>query len=80
MRSTDPGAPRLTPAWRYGLVGGLASIPLTAVHWLSETANELSLNMVREGGGLARDEAGAPPDSRRRELSPVTSRFRLRGR
>ncbi|WP_254831331.1 DUF5518 domain-containing protein [Haloglomus salinum] len=53
MRSTDPGAPRLTPAWRYGLVGGLASIPLTAVHWLSETANELSLNMVFVGGLVA---------------------------
>jgi hypothetical protein len=54
MRSTDSGNARLTPAWRYGLVGGLASIPLTAgLYWLSETANELSLNMVVVGGLIA---------------------------
>lgn len=54
MRSTDPGSARLTPVWRYGLVGGLTSIPLTAgLYWLSETANELSLDMVAVGGLIA---------------------------
>lgn len=53
MRSTDPSDGRLTPAWRYGIVGGLASIPLTAgLHWLG-AANELSLNMVFVGGLVA---------------------------
>ncbi|WP_276257933.1 DUF5518 domain-containing protein [Haloglomus litoreum] len=54
MRPSGPVLSRLTPAWRYGLVGGLASIPLTTgLYWLSETANELSLNMVFIGGLIA---------------------------
>jgi hypothetical protein len=53
MRSTDSGGARPTPAWRYGLVGGLTSIPLTAgLYWLG-AANELSLNMVFVGGLVA---------------------------
>ena len=51
MRS---GAPRLTDTWRYALIGGLGSIPLTlGLYWLSGMGNELSLNMVLVGGLVA---------------------------
>jgi hypothetical protein len=54
MLPSDSENSWLTPAWRYGLLGGLASIPLTAgLYWLSETPNELSLNMVFVGGLVA---------------------------
>jgi hypothetical protein len=71
MRASGSGSrsSRLTPAWRYGLVGGLASVPLTVgLYWLSDTANELSLNMVFVGGlvagylvALGAERVGATP-------------------
>lgn len=40
--------------WRYALVGGLLSIPLTGgFYWLSGMGNSLSLNMVFVGGLVA---------------------------
>lgn len=48
--------PSLRPSatWRYALLGGIASIPLTlAAYWLSGTGSEFSLNMVFFGGLVA---------------------------
>lgn len=40
--------------WKYALIGGLASIPLTVgFYWQSGMENEMSLNMVFFGGLLA---------------------------
>lgn len=45
---------RVDEAWRYALVGGLVSIPLTGgLYWLSGAGNELSFNAVLLGGLLA---------------------------
>ena len=45
---------RLTPAWKYALIGGLASIPCSlGLYWLSGAGNEFSGNMVLFGGVLA---------------------------
>lgn len=40
--------------WRYALVGGVVSVPLTlGFHWYAGTANHFSLNMVVVGGLVA---------------------------
>jgi hypothetical protein len=51
---SETGPPSIDPgdAWRYALVGGLASIPFTALSYL-ETGSELSLSPVLFGGLLA---------------------------
>lgn len=42
---------KISGTWKYALVGGLASIPLTlGLYWLSGMGNDLSLNMVFFGG------------------------------
>ncbi|WP_340102172.1 DUF5518 domain-containing protein [Salinibaculum salinum] len=44
----------LTDTWRYALIGGLLSIPLTiSLYYLSGMGNELSLNMLFFGGLIA---------------------------
>lgn len=54
MPSKRTTSGRLTDTWRYALVGGLSSIPLTlGLYWLSGAGNELSFNMVFFGGLLA---------------------------
>ncbi|MEF8781550.1 MAG: DUF5518 domain-containing protein [Haloarculaceae archaeon] len=54
MSHSRPSPLRITETWRYGLVGGLVSIPLTGgLYWLSGAGNELSFNMVVLGGVLA---------------------------
>lgn len=47
--------PRTLPTtWRYALVGGLASIPLTLLeYWRAGMGNHMSLDMVAVGGLLA---------------------------
>lgn len=51
MSASRPGP---SNSWRYALVGGLGSIPLTlGLYWLSGMGNELSLNMVLVGGLVA---------------------------
>lgn len=53
---------KLTDTWRYALIGGVASIPLTVgFYWLSGTGNELSLNMIFFGGLLAGNLARTAP-------------------
>lgn len=48
------GGQGLINTWRYALIGGLGSIPLTlGLYWLSGMGNELSLNMVLVGGLVA---------------------------
>jgi hypothetical protein len=43
-----------TQTWKYALIGGLASIPLTAgLHWLSGIENDMFVNMIIFGGLLA---------------------------
>lgn len=40
--------------WRYGLVGGIVSIPLSlGLYWYSGTGNHFSINMAVVGGVLA---------------------------
>ncbi len=54
MPSKPTTSGKLTETWRYALVGGLSSIPLTlGLYWLSGAGNELSFNMVFFGGLLA---------------------------
>jgi hypothetical protein len=44
----------VTETWKYALVGGIASIPLTiGLYWQSGMGNEFSLNMVFFGGLFA---------------------------
>lgn len=56
-----------TGTWRYALVGGLVSIPLTlGLNWYAGTPNHFSLNMVVVGGLVAgylakRDAVAAKP-------------------
>jgi hypothetical protein len=53
--------------WRYALIGGVVSIPLTiSLYWYSGMGNDFSLNMVTVGGLLAgylakRDSVDAKP-------------------
>lgn len=43
-----------TATWRYAVVGGVASIPLSAgLYWLTGAGSTFSLNMVFFGGVLA---------------------------
>jgi hypothetical protein len=45
---------RVTEAWKYALIGGIASLPLTiGLYWQSGMGSELSLNMVFFGGLFA---------------------------
>jgi len=45
---------KLTPTWRYALIGGLASIPFSlGLYWLSGMGSEFSGGMVFFGGVLA---------------------------
>lgn len=54
MHRTDSLERHVSSTWKYALVGGIISIPLTVgLHWLSGTGNELSLNMVALGGLIA---------------------------
>jgi uncharacterized membrane protein YeaQ/YmgE (transglycosylase-associated protein family) len=44
----------VTETWKYALIGGIASLPLTiGLYWQSGMRDELSLNMVFFGGVLA---------------------------
>lgn len=57
----------VTKTWRYALIGGVASIPLTiGLYWHSGLGNHFSLNMVAVGGLIAgylakRDSIDAKP-------------------
>lgn len=54
MPSRSTSHCRLSDTWRYALLGGLSSIPLTlGLYWLSGMGNELSFNMIFFGGLLA---------------------------
>lgn len=54
MPRSRPSSLRIAETWRYALVGGLVSIPLTGgLYWLSGAGNELSFNAVLLGGLLA---------------------------
>ena len=45
---------RMTETWKYALIGGIASLPLTiGLYWQSGMGSEFSLNMVFFGGLLA---------------------------
>jgi hypothetical protein len=45
---------RISETWKYALIGGLLSLPLTiGLYWQSGMSDELSLNMVFIGGVLA---------------------------
>ena len=45
---------RVSETWRYALLGGVGSIPVTLfLYWLSGLGSELSLNMVLVGGLVA---------------------------
>jgi hypothetical protein len=45
---------KMTSKWKYALIGGLASIPLTmGLYWQSGMGNEMLLNAVTFGGLLA---------------------------
>ena len=44
----------MTETWKYALIGGIASLPLTiGLYWQSGMGSEFSLNMVFFGGLLA---------------------------
>jgi hypothetical protein len=44
----------MTETWKYALIGGIASLPLTiGLYWQSGMGDELSVNMVFFGGLLA---------------------------
>jgi hypothetical protein len=44
----------VTETWKYALIGGIASLPLTiGLYWLSGMGSEVSLNMVFWGGLFA---------------------------
>jgi hypothetical protein len=44
----------LAPTWRYALVGGVVSMPLSlGLYWYTGMGNDFSLNMVVVGGLLA---------------------------
>lgn len=52
---------RVTETWKYALIGGIASLPLTiGLYWQSGMGSEFSLNMVFFGGVLAGYLASAP--------------------
>lgn len=52
MPSERPSTPRFE-AWKYGLLGGIVSIPLTVgAYWATGMGNEFSLNLVVVGGLL----------------------------
>ncbi|WP_380676870.1 DUF5518 domain-containing protein [Salinigranum sp. GCM10025319] len=55
MRASDGRlAGFLTPTWRYALVGGIVSMPLSlGLYWYSGMGTDFSLNMVFVGGLLA---------------------------
>lgn len=45
---------QLTPTWKYALIGGASSLPITiALYWQSGMGSEFSLNMVFFGGLFA---------------------------
>ena len=44
----------MTETWKYALIGGIASLPLTiGLYWQSGMSSEFSLNMVFWGGLIA---------------------------
>ena len=48
------GPLQLTETWKYGLLGGISSIPFTVgLYWLSGTGSEFALDVVLLGGLLA---------------------------
>lgn len=54
MTETRSSPRQSREAWKYGLIGGVASIPLTiGLYWLSGMGNEFSSSMVFFGGILA---------------------------
>lgn len=75
MNTSDGVLPGVVPrTWRYALVGGVVSIPLTvALYWYTGMGNHFSLNMVTVGGFVAgylakRDAAAAKPAGTRAGL------------
>ncbi|AUV82548.1 hypothetical protein C2R22_13625 [Salinigranum rubrum] len=66
MNTSDGVLPDFVPrTWRYALIGGIVSMPLTVgLYWYAGTESHFSLNMVTVGGFVAgylakRDAAAA---------------------
>ena len=54
MVRIGPRQLRVTETWKYALIGGIASLPLTVgLYWRSGMGSEFSLNMVFFGGLFA---------------------------
>lgn len=64
---SNPVSGLVTETWKYALIGGVVSIPLSlGLYWYSGMGNDFSLNMVVVGGVLAgylakRNSADAKP-------------------